>query len=161
MSEAIDQSLVEEVWRSLREYDPVQAQGEAKAFIRNQPHVAEFLRDFTGEFDKEVQKAALGLAFLVFKVVEAHRGAPPSPISRARIQEAYDATVAWVERWDGAEEKLFLRACETSGEFPIPNLVQYVLQTFYADDSGAPEYDQEVKGNFFLILKTIVDALSP
>lgn len=160
MPEGIDQSLVDEVWRALNDYDQVQAQGEARAFIRNQPHVAAFLRELTEEFDQEVQKAALGLVFLLFKVVEAHRGTPPGPISRERIQGAYDAATTWMERWDGATERLFIRGLGTSGEFPVPHLVQYVLQTFYAGDSGAHEYDQEVRGSLFLILKTVADALS-
>ena len=159
MPEAIDGSLVEEVWRSLNDYDPVQAQDEAKAFLRNQPHVAAFLRDVTEEFDQEVQKAAFGLVFLLFKVVEAHRGAPAAAISRERISAARDAAVEWIERWDGAAEKLFLRGLETSTEFPVPHLVQYILGTFYAGDSGTHEYDREVKGDLFIILKSIADAL--
>lgn len=157
--QGIDPSLVHEVWRTLTEYDPIQAEREAKAFIGNQPHVAAFLRDMTRELDQDVQKAALGLVFLLFKVVEAHRGTRPGPLSIDRVHQAYESTVAWVERWDGAEERFFQRGLETSGEFPTPHVVQYILDTFYGGDSGPEEYDSEVKGALFLILMTLADAL--
>ena len=120
MPEGIDQSLVDEVWRALNDYDQVQAQGEARAFIRNQPHVAAFLRELTEEFDQEVQKAALGLVFLLFKVVEAHRGTSPGPISRERIQGAYDAATTWMERWDGATEDSSFGGLGPQGSFRFP-----------------------------------------
>ena len=155
----IDQSLVDEVWREMTGYPPGRAEEEAKAFLQRQPHVAAFCHTATKEFDANVQKAALGLAFLLFKILEASLGVPFPSVARQRIVEAYAATTEWLEQWEGADPRLFLRSVHGGGEFPHPNLIQYLLTVFYGGDSESAEYDAEVKASLFLMLKTLSDAL--
>jgi len=45
------------------------------------------------------------------------------------------------------------------GDFPHPNLIQYLLTIFYGGDPESAEYDEEVKASLFLLLKTVADAL--
>lgn len=156
---AIDQSLVDEVWREITSYPPGRKEEEAHQFLERQPHVAAFCQVVTKEFDATVQKAALGLAFLLFKILEASLGAPFPPVAQHRIQEAYEATTEWLEQWEGADPRIFLRNVQGGGEFPHPNLVQYLLTFFYGGDPESVDYDQEVKASLFLLLKTLSDAL--
>jgi hypothetical protein len=156
---AIDQALVDEIWREMTTYEPDRAGAEAKMFLSRQPHVAEICRELTKEFDATVQKAALGLAFLLLKIVEASLGAPFPTIAQERIIRAYETTTEWLEQWDGAEPRIFLRAVQGAGEFPHPNLIQYLLTVFYGGDPESAEYDGKVKAGLFLLLKTLVDAL--
>lgn len=156
---AIDSSLVDEVWREITTYPPGRAEEEAKAFLQRQRHVAAFCHTVTKEFDAAVQKAALGLAFLLFKILEASLGAPFPSVARERVVEAYEATTEWLEQWEGADPRIFLRSVQAGGEFPHPNLIQYLLTVFYGDDEESAEYDAEVKASLFLMLKTLSDAL--
>ena len=156
---AIDRSLVDEVWREVTAYPPGRQADEAREFLERQPHVAAFCQVVTKEFDAAVQKAALGLAFLLCKILEASLGAPFPPVAQHRIQEAYEATTEWLEQWEGAHPRIFLRSVQGRGEFPHPNLVQYLLTFFYGGDPESVDYDQEVKASLFLLLKTLSDAL--
>ncbi len=156
---AIDPALVEEVWREMTRYPPERAEEEAVAFLQRQPHVAAFCHSITKQLDEDVQKAALGLAFLLFKILEASLGTPFPPLTRERVLEASEATAAWLERWEGADPRLFLQSVLDEGKFPHPNLVRYLLTVFYcgAPESAAP--DAEVAASLFLLLKTLCDAL--
>ncbi len=156
---AIDQSLVDEVWRDITAYPPGRAGDEARSFLEQQPHVAAFCQMVTNEFDPTVQKAALGLTFLLFKILEASLGASFPRVAEHRIREAYEATTEWLEQWEGADPRIFLRSVQGGGEFPHPNLVQYLLTVFYGGDPESVDYDQEVKASLFLLLKTLADAL--
>ena len=156
---AIDQALVDEIWRETATYEAERAKAEAKLFLTRQPHVAEIWQELTKEFDTEAQQAALGLAFLLFKIVEASLGVPFPTIARERIIRAYEATTEWLEQWDGAEPRIFLRSVQGGGEFPHPNLIQYLLTVFYGEDPESAAYDEEVKANLFLLLKTLTDTL--
>jgi len=156
---AIDRTLVDEVWREIMSYAPGRANDEARLFLERQPHVAAFCQVVTKEFDAPVQKAALGLTFLLFKILEASLGTPFPALAQHRIQEAYEATAEWLEQWEGADPRIFLRSVQGGGEFPHPNLVQYLLTVFYGGDPESVDYDQEVKASLFLLLKTLGDAL--
>ena len=145
---AIDRSLVDEVWREVTAYPPGRQADEAGEFLERQPHVAAFCQVVTRELDLAVQKAAIGLVFLLFKILEASLGTPFPPVARQRIQEAYEGTTEWLEQPE-----------EGGGEFPHPNLVQYLLTAFYGGDPESVDYDQEVKASLFLLLKTLSDAL--
>lgn len=156
---AINQTLVDQVWREMVTYPSERAEDEARRFLERQPYVAELCQGAAKEFDDQVKKAALGLTFLLFKILEASRGAPFPTITRQRITEAYQATTEWLEQWEGAHPRIFLRSVEAGGEFPQPNLIQYLLTVFYGGDSESVEYDEEVKATLFLLLKTLSDAL--
>jgi len=151
----LDQALVDEVRGALDEYEPARARAEARSFRSRQPHLVALAESLTEEFDPEVQKAALGLLFLLVKVYEAHRGTPAPAISRADVTGARAATAAWLERWDGADARFL----ERSGEFPQPHVVPYLISRFYPA-GDAPEHAAEVKGTLFLLLQTAVTALT-
>lgn len=156
---AINSSLVDKVWQEITTYPPGRVEDEARAFLHRQPHVATFCGVVTKEFDLAAQKAALGLTFLLFKVLETSLGAAFPPVARDRIQGAYEATTEWLERWEGADPQIFLRSVQGEGELPRPNLVAYLLTVFYGGDAESAEYDQEVRASLFLLLKTLTDAL--
>ncbi len=151
----LDQALVAEVWQTLCTYEPARSAAEARTFIGHQPHLVALAETLTGEFGRDVQKTAIGLLFLLTKVVEAHHEASLPSIARARVAQAYDATLAWLERWEGADPRFL----ERSGELPQPDLIPYLLSAFYPEGAGPPEYESEVKGSLFLLLKSATDAM--
>ncbi len=152
----LDQALVEEVWDTLAAYPPDRSQTEARAFLTRQPHLVALAETLTEEFDVEVRKAALGLLFLLVKIVEAQREAPVPSLSRGKVARAHAAALAWMERWDGADERFLAR----SGEFPQPHLIPYLITGFYAAAGDSLEHEAEVKGALFLLLKSAADALA-
>ncbi len=151
----LDQTLVDEVRTALDGCEPARARAEARGFLARQPHLVALAESLTEEFDVEVRKAALGLLFLLVKVYEAHREATAPAVSRADVAAARAATAAWLDRWDGVDERFLAR----SGEFPQPHLVPYLISCFYPADD-APEHAAEVKGTLFLLLQTAVTALT-
>lgn len=151
----LDEGLVREVWEELSGLDAGGSEAEARAFIDGQPHLVALAGRVTAELDQEAQKSALGLLFLLTKVVEAARGAPVPPVSEGRVRAAYEATAEWLDRWDGADPRFL----ERSGEFPQPHLITYLVDGFYRGGPGPEEHEAEVKGNLFLLLKTAAEAL--
>jgi len=153
---AIDRTLVDEVWRDLTAYAPARVASEAQAFLDLQPHAAAFSQSVTRGLDPTVQKAALGLGFLLFKVLEASLGRPFPPLAEDRILEAYALTQAWLAEHDGTAPAQLLEALE-HGEHP--SLPGYILSVFYEGAAAAADYDDTVRASLFCLLKTPTDAL--
>jgi hypothetical protein len=152
----LDQDLVQEVWEGMCALDPERSQAEARAFIDSQRHLVALAEQVMQEFDEEALKSGLGLLFLLTKVLEAHHEAPVSPASRERVARAYEATLAWVERWDEADPRFLAR----SGEFPQPHLLPFLISAFLPGGGAQEDYDAEVRGSLFVLLKTAADALA-
>lgn len=155
----IDQVLVHDIWQEMATYSEERAGVEARGFLERQPHVAELCRSATTEFDDRAKKTALGLAFLLFRVVETSLAAPLPTLTRQRLDQAYRVTSEWLEQWEGADPRIFVRSVEVGGAFAHPNLIQYLLTAFYGGDGESVEYDAEVKATLFLLLTTLADAL--
>jgi len=153
---AIDRTLVDEVWRDMTAYAPARIASEAQVFLELQPHAAAFSQAVTSAFDPAVQKAALGLAFLLFKVLEASLGRPFPLLAEERVMAAYALTRAWLGDHDGAEPAPLLEALE-HGEHP--SLPAYILSVFYEGGMAAGDYDETVRASLFCLLKTLTDAL--
>ncbi|MBF8287619.1 MAG: hypothetical protein HW381_727 [Candidatus Rokubacteria bacterium] len=153
---AIDRALVDEVWRDMTGYAPARIASEAQVFLDLQPHAAAFSQAVTSAFDPAVQKAALGLAFLLFKVLEASLGRPFPLLAEDRVMEAYAETQVWLGEHDGAAPVQLLEALE-HGEHP--SLPAYILSVFYEGGTAAGDYDETVRASLFCLLKTLTDAL--
>lgn len=150
----IDQALVDEVWRETAAYPPGRVEAEAGAFLAQQPHVAAFAQTMTRDQDPVVQKAALGLCFLLFKTLERSLGRPFPLLAAARLREAYEATTDWLARSGTADAAGVLSAADDPAH---PTLVSYILAVFYGGAAG--EYNEHVRAALFLMLRTLSDAL--
>jgi len=153
---AIDRVLVDEVWRDMTGYAPDRIASEAQVFLDLQPHAAAFSQSVTSAFDPAVQKAALGLAFLLFKVLEASLGRPFPLLAEERVMAAYAETQAWLGEHDGAAPAQLLEALE-HGEHP--SLPAYILSVFDVAVKENGGYDETVRASLFCLLKTLTDAL--
>jgi hypothetical protein len=153
---AIDRALVDDVWRDMTGYAPARVASEAQVFLELQPHAAALSQSVTRGFDPTVQKAALGLGFLLFKVLEASLGRPFPQLAEDRILEAYALTQAWLAEHDGTAPAQLLEALE-HGEHP--SLPGYILSVFYEGAAAAADYDDTVRASLFCLLKTLTDAL--
>jgi len=154
---AIDRVLVDEVWRDMAGYAPARVASEAQAFLELQPHAAAFSQSVTSAFDPAVQKAALGLAFLLFKVLEASLGRPFPLLAEERVMEAYAETQAWLAEHEGGTGPAELLVALEHGEHP--SLAAYILSVFYEGETAAGDYDETVRASLFCLLKTLTDAL--
>ncbi len=153
---AIDKTLVDEVWRELTAYAPARVASEAQGFLELQPHAAAFSQSMTRQFDPVVQKAALGLAFLLFKILEASLGRPFPELAEPRLLEAYAETQAWLSQWEGAPP---VEVLEALGQAEHTSLAAYILEIFYAGGAVPGEYDETVRASLYCLLKTLTDAL--
>jgi hypothetical protein len=149
----IEPALVDEVWRDIIQYPPERIQGEAQEFLAQQPHAAAFAAVLTKEFDEPVQRAAFGLAFLLFKILERSLGRPFPPLAEGRIQQAYEANVQWLAETEAGAESLL----DTLQAGEHRSLVAHILAVFYGGDAGG--YDTDTRANLFLLLKTLTEAL--
>jgi hypothetical protein len=134
----IDQALVDEVWRETTSYPPGRIDDEARDFLARQPHAAAFACRVTREQDASVQRAALGLCFLLFKILERSLGRPFPLLAPARIEGAH-------------------QAAREPREGSHPTLPAYILAAFYGP--GAEETDERVRADLALMLRTLTDAL--
>jgi hypothetical protein len=150
----IDQALVDEVWRETTTYPSGRIDEEARGFLARQPHVAAFAHAMTREQDPVVQRAALGLCFLLFKILERSVGRPFPVLAEARLRAAHDASTEWLATLGGEGPERILEAAGAPGH---PTLAAYLVSVFYGD--GAEACDGQVRAGFVLMLRTLTDAL--
>ena len=160
----IDEALVEQTWETVRAYAPEEARREAEVFLTRQPHVVTLVRALGEEFPEAVRGLALGLAYFLFKVLEAGRGEPVPTVPGVRLREAYQRNLRWLEEFEmGGEEvddRFLERRLQAGGTFPQPHLLLYLLRICYRDDPGTGEFDRDAKAHLFLLLKTVLDGLA-
>jgi hypothetical protein len=148
----IDRTLVDEVWSETTSYPPGRIDEEAREFLARQPDVAAFAHTLTHEQDPAIQRAALGLCFLLFKVLERSLGQPFPQLSESRLRAAHEAATEWVRQL-GDEEPA--RALE--GIPGHATLAAYMISVFYgADGAGC---DDRVRTSLALMLRILTDAL--
>ena len=150
----IDQALVDEVWRETTSYPPGRIDEEARDFLARQPHVAAFAHALTREHDPAVQRAALGLCFLLFKVLERSLGRPFPLLAESRLRAAHDTASEWLAALEAEESE---RVVEAAGPAGHPTLAAYIISVFYRE--GAEGCDERVRDGFVLMLRTLTDAL--
>jgi hypothetical protein len=153
---AIDQALVDEVWREMTTYPSARTESEAGAFLDRQPHVATFTHTVMAPFEPPVQQAALGLAFLLFKILERSLGQPFPALAAERVTAAYEKTRVWLDQTGGGDAVTIARSVEASAH---PSLIGHILRVFYGGEVDPAGYDERVKASFVLLLSTLVDAL--
>jgi hypothetical protein len=153
---AIDQALVDEVWRELTAYDAASTAEEARQFLARQPHVVGFSHAVTQGQDETVQRAALGLCFLLFKVLEASLGRPFPEVTEARIVAAHAEARAAIAELGAPDPETVLRAMDGAAG---RGLVGHILATFYGGDGAGTGYDDGVRANLALLLGTLAGAL--
>ena len=154
---AIDQTLVDDVWREIIAYPPARADAEASAFLEGQPAVGAFVQRVVGGQPPDVQRAAFGLAFLLFKVLERSLGRPFPSVTADRLDAAQGATAEWLEA-QGVPAADALAAVEAGH----PTLARYMLGVFYGDAvpaGGGSAYDEGVRTRLTLALRTLTTAL--
>lgn len=152
----IDQALVDEVWRETASYPPGRIADEAGDFLARQPHVTAFAQSITHEHDASVQRAALGLCFLLFKILERSLGHPFPLLAESRIQDAHQTVTEWLLTLEAGGEESD-RVLETVNAPGHPTLPAYIIAVFYGD--SAQGCDERVRAGFALMLRTLTDAL--
>jgi len=150
----IDRALVDEVWRETTSYPPGRIDEEARDFLARQPHVAAFVHAATAEQDETVQRAALGLCFLLFKILERSLGRPFPQLAESRLSAAREESREWLATFDGVPSDRALDVASAPGHSTLP---AYILSVFYGE--GADTSDERVRAGLILMLRTLTDAL--
>ena len=150
----IDRALVDEVWRETTSYPPARIDEEARAFLARQPHVAAFAHAVTRAQDPAVQRAALGLCFLLFKILERSLGRPFPPLAESRLRAAQEASSEWLATLEGQPSE---RVLEAGGAPGHPTLPAYIISAFYGE--SIETCDAQVRAGLTLMLRTLTDAL--
>ena len=150
----IDQALVREVWREITSYPPGRIDEEARDFLARQPEVAAFAHTVTAEQDPIVQRAGLGLCFLLFKILERSLGHPFPRLEESRLRAAHEASTEWLAGLEGDDSARILAAAGAPGH---PTLAAHLVTVFYGE--GAEGCDERVRAGFLLMLRTLTDAL--
>ncbi len=150
----IDQALVDEVWREITAYPPGRVEQEAREFLERQPDVAAFAHAVTREHDPVVQRASLGLCFLLFKILERSLGRPFPRLEESRLRAAHEASTEWLAGLEGDDSARILAAAGAPGH---PTLAAHLVAVFYRE--GAEGCDERVRAGFLLMLRTLTDAL--
>jgi hypothetical protein len=150
----IDQALVSEVWREITSYPPGRIDEEARDFLTRQPEVAAFAHTVTAEQDPVVQRAGLGLCFLLFKILERSLGHPFPRLEESRLRAAHDASTEWLAGLEGDDSARILAAAGAPGH---PTLAAHLVAVFYG--GGGEGCDERVRAGFLLMLRTLTDAL--
>jgi hypothetical protein len=161
----IDRSLVDEVWREIAAYPPGRADAEVRAFLEGQRPAAAYLGGALAGQAAEVQRAAFGLAFLLFKVLERSLGRPCAEVSAERLGLAHEATARWLEA-----QALPAAGALGAARPGHPPLVGHLVGAFYGEmaaggrePAGAPAaeapYDTGVRARLTLLLRTLAAAL--
>lgn len=155
----IDRQLIEETWRKVTAFDPATASAEARRFAEKQPAVLRFVQEVLREFDERIHGAALGLAYLLFKVVEAMQGEDPSTLSDREIQDAYGENAGWLDALGRLEGRPFKRLLEDVTDLQEV-YVPFTLIEAYLQRPGVGPFGERAKGHLFLVIKTLSDCLS-
>jgi hypothetical protein len=150
----IDQALVNEVWREITSYPPGRIDEEARDFLARQPEVAAFAHTVTAEQDPVVQRAGLGLCYLLFKILERSLEHPFPRLEGSRLRAAHDASTAWLADLEGDDSARLLAATGAPGH---PTLAAHLVAVFYGEDGEG--CDERVRAGFLLMLRTLTDAL--
>lgn len=150
----IDQALVSEVWREITSYPPGRIDEEARDFLSRQPEVAAFAHTVTAEQDPVVQRAGLGLCFLLFKILERSLGHPFPRLEESRLRAAHDASTEWLAGLEGDDSARIVAAAGAPGH---PTLAAHLVAVFYG--GGGEGCDERVRAGFLLMLRTLTDAL--
>ena len=150
----IDQALVSEVWREIASYPPGRIDEEARDFLSRQPEVAAFAHTVTAEQDPVVQRAGLGLCFLLFKILERSLGHPFPRLEESRLRAAHDASTEWLAGLEGGDSARIVAAAGAPGH---PTLAAHLVAEFYG--KGGEGCDERVRAGFLLMLRTLTDAL--
>jgi len=149
---------VRHVARPVDDGDPLDAE-PFRDLVGDPPENREdhgFVRFVAERFDEAVQNAAVGLGFLLFKILEASVGGPFPAVAEARIRTAHEAVAEWLAQWEGADARTLLQSVEGEGHH---SLITHMLSVFYAGDAQSPAYDEEVKARLFVLLKTLTEAV--
>ena len=145
---------MDEVWRETTGYPPGRIDEEARDFLARQPHVAAFAHAVTREQDPTVQRAALGLCFLLFKILERSLERPFPLLAESRLRAAHDASKEWLAAREKEDPEAVLEAAGPPGH---PTLAAYIMSVFYGENAEA--CDERVRAGFVLMLRTLTDAL--
>jgi len=145
---------VSEVWREITSYPPGRIDEEARDFLARQPEVAAFAHTVTAEQDPVVQRAGLGLCFLLFKILERSLGHPFPRLEESRLRAAHDASTEWLAGLEGDDSARIVAAAGAPGH---PTLAAHLVTVFYGE--GAEGCDERVRAGFLLMLRTLTDAL--
>jgi hypothetical protein len=144
---AISTSTVQKACLELEHFSEPQMAEEASRFIRHQPNLVDFLKEFTEDSHTEIQQLALYLSYLIWKIftIDKKKKFPQIP-----WEVCYQCFIKerrlWKENQVHANEKNLQ-----------PNLILYI-QSFFEKDSENLKSEEVEKGALLILLRSVIAA---
>ena len=156
----ISENVVEETWQECARFSPVGAQKEMTKVTKNQPHLLEFMMEFTQDLDQEVRELGIYMWYVVCRMFQKSSPERIRKISAEEIIDCYQKNEDFMASLEGAHERFLERIAglQFSGQ---PHVMRYVVETLIEAPEGEDPVllTEQDTGYLFLLLKTVVDLL--
>jgi hypothetical protein len=147
LMKTIPSEIVEKVCSELDRYSESRMREEAGRFLRQQPHLVQFLQEFTADFHPEIQQFSLYLSYLIWKICGRGWG---NKVPKLTWELCYQSFLKERQIWKEGRPL-------SQRKNNQPYLLQ-CLKTFLEEDhNGIFKKDVE-RGSLFLILKSVISA---
>lgn len=143
---SITGEVIETVLCEFDAYSESQMHQEANRFLRQQPHLTQFIYEFTEGFRPQAQQLSLYLSYFLWKVCIRAWG---SKLPRVTWQAFYHAFIKERKAWEGTSK--------TPKKSSHPVLITY-LKTFLENDHKEVLTGDLEKGTLLILLITAVSA---
>lgn len=143
----IPAAIIKKVRVEMNRYSDLKMSEEASRFLRHQPSLVQFLKEFTDEFGSDIQQLSLYLAFVVYK--NFHR-ALKHEVPKLSWSLCYNCLLWEHELW---RESRGLRKPKNRQPF----LVQYLGFLIESEHTGLFKNDSD-KASFLIVMRSVICA---
>jgi hypothetical protein len=159
--EPVSEELVEETWQETAGFNPKQISKVIKNVGKTQPHLLTFILEFTQDLDQEVKELAVYMFLNLYRMFRKGYKNKIRKISTKEIIECYEHNEKFIESLEGVHNKFLDRIAglQLSDQ---PNLIKYVLESFYevSEDEDSVSLTDDDTGYLFLLFRTVIDTLN-
>ena len=143
----IPSSIINKVRLEMGKYSDLKISEEASRFLRRQPSLVQFLKEFTDEFGPDIQQLALYLAFVICRIF---RTALNREIPKLSWSFCYNCLLWEHEIW---RESHGVKKPKNKQ----PYIVQYLGFLIEREHTGLFKDDNE-KASFLIVMRSVVCA---
>ncbi len=156
--EPLSEAFVEKTWQEVAGFSQSRGHKEMLAMSKNQPDLLAFLTAFVDDLEQEVKELAIYIAFVVYKMFLNASGNIPK-ISSKEIMTRYDENIHFLEKLEGAHERIFDRIAKLQVS-KQPYVMKYVLEALMEDsEEDGIHLSEEDIGFLYILLKTEIEVL--
>ena len=144
---AISSNTVQKACLELERFSEPRMAEEASRFIRQQPNLVDFLKEFTEDSKVEIQQLALYLSYLIWKIFTLNK---KKKLPQIPWEICYQCFIKERRLWK--ENQI-----HPNGKNSQPNLILYI-QSFFEKDSEDLKSEEIEKGALLILLRSVIAA---